>query len=154
MTSNQPASLRREKMSLGHQHLELSGKIQAQEAHAQRVSANLLGVRADVTQATSIVTGVEANGRFGVITTFASASTALGVEEEAFVFTNKYLSATSVLLLSVQYTGTTLGVPSVYSRDPAEGSTTIVLVNTGSAATDALIKIHYMILGAAPDQGD
>ena len=148
MTSNQPARRRREKIDLGHSHLQLSGKLQSQESESQKSSLASIGELANVTQATSLVTGVTANGRHGVITTFNGVIAADA--ETSFVLTNKYLSTSSVVQLSVQYDGLTLSNPLAHVKSLANGSCSIVLNNHGTAATNAVIKVHYLILGVAP----
>jgi hypothetical protein len=149
MSSNQPSALRREKISLGNSHLSLAGKIQSQESSAQRVNTNDLGARADVTQITSISTGVTADGRNGVITTVAS--TLAADAEATLVLTNKYLSTGSLVILSIEYDGSTVSKPSAMVGALADGSCNIVLSNVGTAALDAVVNVHYLILGGAPD---
>ncbi len=149
--SNQPAKHRRDTISIGHSHLALSGTLQAQSVSAQRVSVNLLGDRADVTQAGSVTDTVVANGRYGVIVTFDQTAAA-GVPVE-FTFGNKYLAADSILLLSATYDGA--GAVSVSSNTLADASCNIRIQSVDNAsAIDSPVTINYLVIGAAPTQDD
>lgn len=146
--SNQPATKRREKVSLGNSHMQMSGKVTSQESEAQRSSFALLGEGGVVTQITSDTTGVTLDARHGVITTVAQDSAAGA--GATFTFTNKYISASSVVLMSMTYVG---GGTPLLSYVPAAGSVAITITNKhASAALDALAKIHFVVLGVAPDQ--
>ncbi len=141
-------SSRRDKLSLGHEHLERSGKVTAQEVDAVRLSAAFLGDRADKTQITTSSTAVIAHGRHGVITTVAL--TTLANAEETFTFTNTYIGTNAVILLSAEYDGQALSKPTVASKAVVDGSCSLVISNPGTAALNGLAKIHYLVLGAAP----
>jgi len=147
-TSNQPSALRRDKIALGHSNLQVSGKILSQELESQKSSLASLGQSANKTQITNITTGVTCDGRHGVITTVAS--TLAANAEAAFVLTNKYLATSSVVLLNVVYNGSTVGKPVAHVKSLANGSCSLVLNNVGTAALDAVVVIHYLILGVAP----
>jgi len=95
-----------------------------------------------VTQATSITTGVTLNAPVGVITTVVSTLASLG--EATFTVTNSFAKAGSVILLSTEYVGAGHGDAGVAAR--ADGSFQITVANQGSAALDAVIKIHYIII--------
>ena len=87
-----------------------------------------LDPRTDITQITSIVTGVIANGNSGVITTFAAATAANGTE--TFVLTNSHVAATSIVnVFIVDYAGT--GNP---------------VVTADGAALNAALQIGFMVL--------
>jgi len=107
-------------------------------------AAPLLSVydKGAVTQLTSISTDVTLNAHNGVITTVA-ATTAAGATE-AFAFINSALKADSTVLLSVQYTGS--GVPVVTTSGLTNGNVIILIDNVGSAALDAEVLIHFVII--------
>ncbi len=96
-----------------------------------------------VTQATSITTGVTLNTPSGVITTVVS--TLASLAEATFTVTNSYAKAGSVILVSPEYIGTGHGDAGVAAR--ADGSFQITVANQGSVALNAVIKIHFMIIG-------
>lgn len=96
-----------------------------------------------ITQATSITTGVTVNAPVGVITTVSS--TLASLAEATFTVTNSSAKADSVILLSTEYIGAGHADAGVASR--AAGSFNITVANQGSVALDAVIKIHYMIIG-------
>ena len=95
-----------------------------------------------VTQLTSITTGVTLNAPSGVITTVVS--TLASLAEATFTVTNSVVKPGSVIHLSTEYIGgghADAGVSTI-----GTGTFNITVANQGSAALDAVIKIHYMII--------
>lgn len=107
-----------------------------------------LVTKANVTQGTSITTGVTANGSAGIITT-VSASLAADATAE-FTLTNSAIAATSVVLVSIaDYAGTygTNGIPMVAVDTIAAGSCKINLSNVhGTNALSGVVKITYLVV--------
>jgi hypothetical protein len=100
---------------------------------------------ANVTQATSITTGVTVNALNGVITTVSS--TLAANAKTSFIVTNPKVLAGSKILVSVEYDEAATGIPVVGVADVALGSFKVVLSN--GAGTDALnnvVKVHYLII--------
>jgi hypothetical protein len=100
---------------------------------------------ANVTQGTSITTGVTVNALNGVITTVSSTLAADG--KVSFVVTNPNVLAGSKILVSLEYDESATGIPVVGVADIAAGSFKVVLSN--AAGTDALnnvVKVHYLII--------
>jgi hypothetical protein len=100
---------------------------------------------ANVTQGTSITTGVTVNALNGVITTVSS--TLAANARTSFTVTNPNVLAGSKILVSVEYDETATGIPVVGVSDIAAGSFKVVLSN--AAGTDALnnvVKVHYLII--------
>lgn len=95
-----------------------------------------------ITQLTSATTTVVKNNSRGVITTVALTTAADASFE--FTFTNSTIKATSV----IQLTGLTAGTGVVHPALVSVGSGTCVIrvTNVGTAAFNALAKIHYTIL--------
>lgn len=100
--------------------------------------------KADVTQLTSITTGVTANGSAGVITTVAS--TLAADLSATFTLSNSKLLANSVVMVQVAYGGTAAGNPIVVLNSVSNGSCDMILTNAGTAALDAVVEIHYLIV--------
>ena len=95
-----------------------------------------------VTQITSITTGVTINTPSGVITTVSS--TLASLAEATFTVTNSAVLPGSVILLSTEYIGggqADAGVATI-----GTGTFDITVANQGSAALNAVIKIHYFIV--------
>ena len=103
----------------------------------------------NVTQGTSIITGVTANGHCGIITMHA---TAIAADENIeFVVTNSVAKTTSVILLSMQDENTTDNTQLVCaSHTHANGSFKITVANTDSAQASSAtaVKVHYLIINA------
>jgi len=100
---------------------------------------------ANVTQGTSITTGVTVNALNGIITTVSS--TLAANARTSFTVTNPNVLAGSKILVSVQYDEAATGIPVVGVSDIAAGSFKVVLSN--GAGTDALnnvVKVHYLII--------
>jgi len=100
---------------------------------------------ANVTQGTSITTGVTVNALNGVITTVSSTLAADG--KVSSVVTNPNVLAGSKILVSLEYDESATGIPVVGVADIAAGSFKVVLSN--AAGTDALnnvVKVHYLII--------
>lgn len=99
-----------------------------------------------VTQTTSLSTGVTLNGTAGKITLY-SGSVAAGLERD-FVFTNVSITANSIIMLSVEVgaaatTGATL---CALAHTVTAGSCTIRLSNPGSAPTTGSEVIHFFVI--------
>ena len=98
---------------------------------------------ANVTQATSITTGVTASADAGVITTVSS--TLAASASAVFVVTNSKVLATSKVLLSVLYGGTGIAYATISAI--AAGSFTVKLYNVhASAALDAVVNVHFSVI--------
>lgn len=101
----------------------------------------LLG-RGTVTQATSITTGVTLNARAGVVTTVAS--TLAANTDAAFVVTNSYVKSDSVIVLTCLNTGASIAT--AQTSAVADGSFTVLLANSGNAAFNSTIGVHFLVL--------
>jgi hypothetical protein len=100
---------------------------------------------ANVTQGTSITTGVTVNALNGVITTVSS--TLAANAKTSFTVTNPNVLAGSKILVSVEYDEAATGIPVVGVADIAAGSFKVVLSNgAGSAALNNVVKVHYAII--------
>jgi ATP-dependent DNA ligase len=100
---------------------------------------------ANVTQATSITTGVTVNAHSGVITTVSS--TLAANTETTFTVTNSKVTTDSKIFLQIQYANASTGVPTVHVSSISAGSFVIDLLNASTtAALNDVVKIHYMIL--------
>jgi hypothetical protein len=100
---------------------------------------------ANVTQGTSITTGVTVNALNGVITTVSS--TLAANARTSFTVTNPKVLAGSKILVSVEYDEAATGIPVVGVADIAAGSFKVVLSNgAGSAALNNVVKVHYLII--------
>jgi hypothetical protein len=103
---------------------------------------NTLLDRGTVTQATSITTGVTLNARAGVVTTVAS--TLAANADAAFVVTNSYVKSDSVIVLTCLNTGA--GIATAQVSAVADGSFTVLLANSGNAAFNSTIGVHFLVL--------
>ena len=100
---------------------------------------------ANVTQGTSITTGVTVNALNGIITTVSS--TLAANARTSFTVTNPNVVAGSKILVSVQYDEAATGIPVVGVSDIAAGSFKVVLSNgAGVAALNNVVKVHYLII--------
>lgn len=100
---------------------------------------------ANVTQDTSITTGVTVNALNGVITTVSS--TLAADTKTSFIVTNSNVLAGSKLLVSVEYDEAATGIPVVGVADIAAGSFKVVLSNgAGVDALNNVVKVHYLII--------
>lgn len=100
---------------------------------------------ANVTQLTSITTGVAVEALNGVITTVSS--TLAAETKTSFTVTNALVAAGSKILVSVEYDEAATGIPVVGVADVAAGSFKIVLSNASSAAAlNNVVKVHYLII--------
>ena len=100
---------------------------------------------ANVTQGTSITTGVTVNALNGVITTVSS--TLAANAKTSFTVTNSNVLAGSKILVSVEYDEAATGIPVVGVADIAAGSFKVVLSNgAGVAALNNVVKVHYLII--------
>jgi hypothetical protein len=103
---------------------------------------NTLLDRGTVTQATSITTGVTLNARAGVVTTVAS--TLAANADAAFVVTNSYVKSDSVIVLTCLNTGA--GIATAQVSAVADGSFTVLRANSGNAALNSTIGVHFLVL--------
>jgi hypothetical protein len=100
---------------------------------------------ANVTQATSITTGVTVTALNGVITTVSS--TLATNTKTSFTVTNPKVLAGSKILVSVEYDEAATGIPVVGVADIALGSFKVVLSNSsGADALNNVVKVHYLII--------
>lgn len=100
---------------------------------------------ANVTQDTSITTGVTVNALNGVITTVSS--TLAADTKASFIVTNSNVLAGSKLLVSVEYDEAATGIPVVGVADITAGSFKVVLSNgAGVDALNNVVKVHYLII--------
>lgn len=112
------------------------------------VKTGLIVQKANVSQATSITTGVTANGSSGIITTQAASTAANGAS--TFTLTNSAIKAESIVFAHiVAYSGTyaTNGTPTIAVDTIADGSCDIVIMN--GAAVNALagtFQIAFAVL--------
>jgi len=104
---------------------------------------------ANVTQLTSITTGVTVNALNGIITTVSST---LGPDLcTNFIVNNPNVVAGSKILLSVEYDDINFplgsGIPAVSVKNITAGSFRINLSNSSSVDTlNNVVKIHYLII--------
>lgn len=109
---------------------------------------NLIVSKSNVTQATSITTGVTVNAHAGIITTVSSTLAAEATAE--FTVTNsKVLAGSAVLVSIVDYSGTygTNGIPVVSVDSIAAGSFKIDLSNVhGTNALAGVVKISFLVV--------
>lgn len=101
---------------------------------------------ANVTQGTSITTGITVNAATGIITTFSATTAANSTEATGFVVTNSTVASTSKIQLSCQYAGQANSIPVALVSAIATGSFTIRLGNGGLAALNAVVKIHFTVI--------
>jgi hypothetical protein len=98
---------------------------------------------ANVTQSSSITSGVTVNAEAGVITTVSS--TLAADASASFVVTNSKVLATSKVLVSVQYAGNGIAYSTISAI--ADGSFTVKLYNAhSSAALNAVVLIHFSVI--------
>jgi hypothetical protein len=99
----------------------------------------------NVTQGTSITTGVTVNALNGIITTVSS--TLAANAKTFFTVTNPNVLAGSKILVSVEYDEAATGIPVVGVSDIAAGSFKVVLSNgAGVAALNNIVKVHFAII--------
>lgn len=102
---------------------------------------------ATVTQTVDISEGVTLNAKAGIITT--QTADALVENVNSFVFTNSYITASSIVLAQVvDYAGTyaTNGLPYVNIDNIAAGSCSVIIANAdSSAALNGVLKIAFIV---------
>jgi hypothetical protein len=99
----------------------------------------------NVTQLTSITTGVAVEALNGVITTVSS--TLAAETKTSFTVTNSLVTTASKILVSVVYDEAATGIPVVGVADIAAGSFKVVLSNASSAAAlNNVVKVHFLII--------
>lgn len=103
---------------------------------------SLVTDKGTVTQATSITTGVTLNSLNGKVTTVAS--TLAADASASFVVTNSKVLATSLIVPSVFYAGST-GVVNVNITAQAAGSFTVKITNVGTAVLNATVTIGFLV---------
>ena len=101
----------------------------------------LLG-RGTVTQTGTITTGVTLNARAGVITTVPSVLIANAYK--AIVVTNSYVKSNSVIVMTCLNTGASIAT--AQASAVADGSFTLLLANSGNAAFNSTIGVHFLVL--------
>ena len=101
----------------------------------------LLG-RGTVTQTGTITTGVTLNARAGVITTVPSVLIANAYK--AIVVTNSYVKSNSVIVMTCLNTGASIAT--AQTSAVADGSFTLLLANSGNAAFNSTIGVHFLVL--------
>ena len=100
---------------------------------------------ANVTQGTSITTGVTVNALNGIITTVST--TLAAATTTNFTVTNSDVLATSKILVSLEYDEAATGIPVVRVSDIVAGSFKVVLANASAAAAlNNVVKIHFLII--------
>jgi hypothetical protein len=127
-------------------HSDLIARVIGGVAIALVVLVFLLNSRTKVavTQATSNVTAVAANGNAGVVTTFA-ATVAAGAQFD-FTVNNSKVKADSVVLLTTQSsTGATIAAVATV-ESVAAGSFVVRVRNFGSASLTTAVKVHFQVL--------
>lgn len=106
-----------------------------------QMTGKLLTDKGTITQITSKTTTVVLDKSAGVITTVALTDAADTSFE--FTFTNSLLVATSVVQLTVENSGTGVGVATVTSLGAGTG--VIRVNNVGVAAFNSVLKIHFTV---------
>lgn len=105
-------------------------------------------IGADVTQATSVTTGVTVNGSSGKITTVSVSINA--AVSNAFTVTNSVVTAASRVYVNVvDYSGVVTGlagIPYVYVDAIASGSFSIVVANPGTSTLAGVLIISYLVV--------
>ena len=123
-----------------------SAPTMTSQCDQQKVNS-LLVTKGAVTQGTSITTAVSLNKAAGVITTQAASAAAGAVQ--AFTFSNQYINADSVVIVSVvDYAGTitTNGLPFVTVDSIAAGSCVIRVCNAhGTNALSGALQIAFLV---------
>lgn len=101
---------------------------------------------ANVTQGTSITTGVTVDALNGIITTVSS--TLAADAKTSFTVTNPNVVAGSKILVSCEYTdGPNSGIPVVGVTSISAGSFKVVLSNGSSLdPLNNVVKVHYLII--------
>lgn len=106
-------------------------------------------VAAQVTQGTSITTGVTINAVKGIITTLAATAGAAGATPNTFTVSNTSVAAGSFVTASIQdYAGTiaTNGNPFVIVDNVLAGSFDIIISNAhGANALNGVLKINFEV---------
>lgn len=106
------------------------------------VSNSLATSKSQITQITSKTTAVAAETASTTITTFALTDVADGTF--TFTFTNSLISATSILLCSVNMNGG--NGKAIINPVAGAGSASIVVTNVGTASFSSAIKINVVII--------
>jgi hypothetical protein len=130
----------------------LSGNlsVQGNATLGNAATDTIITTSASVTQASSITTGVIANGSSGIITTVAATAGAAGATPNTFTVTNSVVTATSKVFVSIiDYAGTiaTNGNPFVIVDAIGAGSFNIIISNAhGANALNGALQIAYLVL--------
>jgi len=102
---------------------------------------------ANVTQTTSITTGVTSNGVAGQITTVTA--TTASAQTSSFTVTNSAVTSSSYVFLQlVSYSGTiyTNGIPLLTVSNITSGSFQINILNAGANALNGSLVITYLVV--------
>lgn len=99
--------------------------------------------KVEVTQLSVKTAAVFANAVQGVINTVALTDAAN--TEFDFTVNNTKVKVGSIILLETQYGGQANGLPSAYIRSIANGSFVVQVRNVGTAALNALTRIHFHV---------
>jgi hypothetical protein len=97
-----------------------------------------------VTQITSASTAVTLNTASGVITTVSQAL--LNGGKNTFTVNNSLVTASSVILVSAQYSNSSNGTPFVIVDTISAGSFSVTVTNPIATAMNATVKIHFFIV--------
>ena len=102
----------------------------------------------NITQTGSSSGAVTLNSTTGTITT-VSLTTASGAQE-AFTFNNSFITATSVVMISVSTYGSATVTgrgPIVYLSAQTGGSASVNIMNVGASALASTVKLSFIIMG-------
>lgn len=99
---------------------------------------------ANVTQITSATTAVTVNAHTGIITTVSQ--TLASNTEATFTVNNSKVTANSKIFLQVQYAAASAGIASAHVSAISAGKFDIDILNSGAAAMNDIVKVHYMII--------
>lgn len=100
--------------------------------------------KGNVTQLTSISTGVTVNAHTGVITTVST--TLASLAEVTITVTNSKVTTASKIFCQVQYASASVGNPTAHIAAIVNGSFTINILNASLVALNDVVRIHFMIV--------
>ena len=103
------------------------------------------GVIVTTTQLTSITTAVTFNATKGVITT-VPLTTAAGAVSGPFTISNNKVTASSVIMATVEYAAGKTGAPFAIVEGVTNGSFKLKIANGGSAVLNDIVKVHIAII--------
>lgn len=129
--------------SLGSSNIKYFPRLQYSKI--AEIIKSINGVIVNVTQITSITTGVTTNSTRGVITTVAL-TTAASTVAGPFIVTNSYVKTTSLINVTVEYANGKTGFPISIIESVSNGTFNIRLLNVSTlAALNDVVKIHFRI---------